>query len=233
MPDDFSLSVENIERDFIFRRSLEIVINHRARRRVVTHRLAFVEFLRVMQAQCGLRLVKNEIRVRGLRAQLPKRRDIIQHPKRAAMRRHHQVIVFHEQVMNRRSRQIQLQRLPVRARIERNENAQLSAGIKQSGLFRVLAHGMHECAVRNSINDGVPGFAEIGCFNNVRLKIVEFMSVDRGISSLAVVRRCFDQIDCAPFRHFRTDVAPMGAVIRADLNQSVVCSSPKRTFVHR
>src|SRR5436305_11855441 len=128
--------------------------------------------------------------------------------------------------MNRRSRQIQLQRLPVRARIERNENAELSAGIKQSGLFRVLAHRMHECAVRNSINDGVPGFAEIGCFNNVRLKIVEFMSVDRGISSLAVVRRCFDQIDCAPFRHFQTEVAQMDDVIRTDLKQTEYYSRP-------
>ncbi len=35
---------------------------------------------------------------------------------------------------------------------------------------------------------GVPGFAEIGRFNNVRLKIVEFMPIDRGVSSLAVMR---------------------------------------------
>ncbi len=31
MPDDFARSIENIERDFLFRRGLEIIINHCAR----------------------------------------------------------------------------------------------------------------------------------------------------------------------------------------------------------
>ena len=106
MADNFSLCIENIERHFIFRRGLEIIIDHRTGGRVVADWLASVEFLRIMQTQRGFRLVKNKIRARRLRAQLPKRREIVQHPKRSAMRRHDQIVVLDYQIMNRRARQI-------------------------------------------------------------------------------------------------------------------------------
>src|ERR1700737_1202147 len=53
------------------------------------------------------------------------------------------------------------------------------------------------------------------------------MSVHRGISNLPVVGRCFDEIDCAPFGHFGRDVAPMSAVVGADVDQTIVASRPK------
>src|SRR5947207_9744716 len=61
MPHDISRRIEDIECNFLFRRGLEIVIDDRARRRVITDWLPFVEFLRVMQTHCGLRLIENNL----------------------------------------------------------------------------------------------------------------------------------------------------------------------------
>src|SRR5438874_9295740 len=101
----------------------------------------------------------------------------------------------------------------MRAQIKRNVNSEFSAGVKQFLLFRVLPHRVDESAVWNSINDCRPRLAKIGRLEDVRLEVVKLMSIDCGISNLAVVWRGFDQIDRAPFRHFRTDIVPMSAVI--------------------
>src|SRR5438094_896314 len=45
MPEEFSGRVQNIERDFLFWRSLQIIINDRARWRVIADWLALIEFL--------------------------------------------------------------------------------------------------------------------------------------------------------------------------------------------
>ena len=85
MPDDFARTVQNIERDLVFRRSLEIIINDRAGRRIIADWLTPVEFLRIMQTHCGLRLIKNRISLVRLRADLAQRRHVVQHPERTAM----------------------------------------------------------------------------------------------------------------------------------------------------
>src|SRR5947207_6750681 len=48
VPDHFARSIKDIERDFLFWCGLKIISDDCARRRVVTHWLAFIEFLRVM-----------------------------------------------------------------------------------------------------------------------------------------------------------------------------------------
>src|SRR5205807_9033472 len=58
MTNQLSLGVENVENYFILRCALEIIIDYRAHRRVVTGRLAFVDLLRVMKSHRCLRLVK-------------------------------------------------------------------------------------------------------------------------------------------------------------------------------
>src|SRR5215475_14720186 len=85
VPDDFARSIENIEPDLVFRRGLEIVINDRARWRVIADWLALVEFLRIMQTHCGLRLIKNQIAPARLCAELTQRRNVVQYAERTAM----------------------------------------------------------------------------------------------------------------------------------------------------
>ena len=205
MPDHFAGTVDDIERDLLFSHGLEIVIDDCPRRRVVAHWLAFVEFLRVMQTECGLRLIKNDVCRGGLRVELTERRQIVQHPERTPVRRDHEIVIFNDKIMNRCYRQIQLQWLPMGAIIERNNNAELGSGVKQTFALGIFAHGVHIRAIGYSTRNCAPGFSEVRCFENVRFEVVKFMSIHRHISTVAVVRRRFDQINSAPLRHFRCD----------------------------
>jgi len=47
--------------------------------------------------------------------ELPQRRDVIKNPERTAVRCDDQIITFDYQIMNRRDRQVELQRLPCAA----------------------------------------------------------------------------------------------------------------------
>ena len=76
-----------------------------------------------MEAVCSLRLIKRHVGLRELRIHLTQRRQVIEHPEGATMRRDHEIIIFHDQVVDRRSRQIQLQRLPMRAVVKGNIDA--------------------------------------------------------------------------------------------------------------
>ena len=106
MADDFPLRVQDVHGHFVFRRGLQIIIDHRARGWVVADRLSLVELFRIMQAQRGLGLIQNEIAVPGLGVHLPQRCDVIKHPKRSAVRCDDEIVIFHHKVVNRRLRQI-------------------------------------------------------------------------------------------------------------------------------
>src|SRR5207237_5673264 len=85
MPDHFAGTVEDIERDLLFSHGLEIVIDDCPRRRVVAHWLAFVEFLRVMQTECGLRVIKSDVCRTGVSVGLTVRREVVMAPYSADM----------------------------------------------------------------------------------------------------------------------------------------------------
>ena len=62
-------------------------------------------------------------------ADLMQRRDVIEEPERAALGGHDQVLAMHGNVGDRGEWQVELQRLPAPAIIERNVDAELGAGI--------------------------------------------------------------------------------------------------------
>src|SRR4030095_16831823 len=101
MPDDFALSVQNIERDFVFWCSLEIIIDDRARRRVVADWLTLVEFLRIMQTHCVLLLIKNHVFLGRLLPELTQCCNVVQHPEGTAMGRHDQIVTLYDEIVNR------------------------------------------------------------------------------------------------------------------------------------
>ena len=120
----------------------------------------------------------------------------------------------------------------MRAAIERNENAELSARIKQPAFFRVFAHRVNICAVWNSIYNCSPALSQIGRFENVRFEIVEFVAIHRDIRGIGIMRRRIDEIDSVPLRHFRRNVRPMLAVIGRDVDSSIIASGPERSLFH-
>src|SRR4029453_4127149 len=101
MPDDFARSIQNIERDLFLRRSLQIIIDDRARRRVIADWLALVEFLRIIQNHWGLGLIKDEIFRRRLRNDLAQRRDVVEYPERPAMSCHDEIVILYHEIVNR------------------------------------------------------------------------------------------------------------------------------------
>src|SRR6266480_4464156 len=120
----------------------------------------------------------------------------------------------------------------MRTVIERDEDAELCSSVEQTFTFGIFAHGVHVGPIWNSVHARAPAFPQIGRLEEVWLKIVEFMSIHRHISRVAVVGRRFDEIDSTPVRHFRCGVRPMLAVISRDLDETVVCACPDGSFCY-
>ena len=106
MPDEFSLAVENIERDFVFRRALQIIIDDCSGRRIFADGLPLIELSRIIQAKRSLRLIKNRVRLSGLRVELAQGRNVIENPERASVRRDDEIVIFYKEIVNRRNGQI-------------------------------------------------------------------------------------------------------------------------------
>ena len=71
---------------------------------------------------------------------LAQRADVIQHPKRAAVRGEDQVLIMDDEIAHGSVRQIKLQRLPVLAVVEGDPDRPLGACEKQAMPHRILAH---------------------------------------------------------------------------------------------
>ena len=148
MADRLAVRTQNIDGQFVLRRGLQDIVDHGPGGRVFAHRPAAVHRVRIVQAIGLLRGEQHD--VARDRIGLAQRRDIVEDPESAAMGGHNQVIALHQEVMDRRDGQVQLQRLPGCAVVQREEDAKLSARIEQAPSHRVLAHRMHHCALRQA-----------------------------------------------------------------------------------
>ena len=76
--------------------------------------------------------LEHEQRVVGqLRRGLAQHADVVEHVEAAAVRADHEVALFRDDAVDRRDRQVELQRLPRRAVVERHVDAVLGADIEQ------------------------------------------------------------------------------------------------------
>src|SRR4030095_12353062 len=154
MADWLALCVENFERDFTLWAFLKGVVNDCARRRIGTGRLMRVDLLGIMEADRGLRPVQSHVGSRDLIVDLAQWRQVVEHPEGAAVGRHNKVVILYHQVVNWRCRQIQLQRLPMPAVIERHVNTEFRSRIEQSAPLWVFAHRAYVGAVWDAVRDG-------------------------------------------------------------------------------
>src|SRR5512133_1696283 len=127
--------VTDLYRDFITRLR-EIVIKDGAGGRVVAHgrfRWPGCVVLKVAAETIGCWRTKERGRLRGhIRVELTERLEVVEDPKRAAMRGDDQVVVVNDEVVDGRDRKVQVQRLPSLAIVERNVGASLSPGVEQA-----------------------------------------------------------------------------------------------------
>ena len=115
-----------------------------------------------------------------------------------------QIVAVHHDVANRGDRHVVLQRLPLRAVVEGNVDAQFGGGIEQPFGLRIFLNRVDEGAFGNAGDDVLPGLAAVVGAIDVRLVIGDAMAIDRGVGGLGIEVAGFDLRDLAPRRHGRT-----------------------------
>src|SRR5581483_12247744 len=107
------------------------------------------------------------------RRNLAQRRHVVEKSERTGMRGGKQIVALDHKIMHRRTRQIELQALPMAAVVERDEDAGFGGGIEQSALHRVLTNRMDEGTGRKSGVDARPCLAAVIGLEDVRVDVVE------------------------------------------------------------
>ncbi len=116
------------------------------------------------------------------------------------MRRHYQIVVLNDQVVDGRDRQVDSQRAPMRPVVERDKDAALRTRVEQTFFLRGLSNSAHKNSVGNSGCDPAPGRSVITRLVDVGREVVVLMAVNRDVRGASIMRRRFNQSDAAPFR---------------------------------
>src|SRR5947209_1338195 len=109
-----------------------------------------------------------------------KRRNVVEDPHRSALRRDDKILVMELDVVDRNVRQVQIEGLPVRTVVERNEHSKLGAGVQQTLSVRVLANNTRRPVVRNTIlaiSQFRPRRAVVICLIDVWLEIAKQIAI--------------------------------------------------------
>ena len=163
------------------------------------------------------------------RAHLPQGGHIVHDPEATAMGCDHKIVAMHVDIAHGGDRQILLQRLPVRAIVERHEHAALRAGIKQAAAEGSSRTTLMKASSRNAPIDARPAPAAIVRAIYIGGVIVETVAIDREISRVEIEMRQLDAGDLRPRRQRRRrDVLPVRALIVRAPDKAIVSADPER-----
>src|SRR2546429_19608 len=126
--------------------------------------------------------------------------------------------------------EIQLERLPVRAVVKRDENAEFRSGVEQTFAVWILTHDAGRPICRNAvlpISQTCPGLAVVIGAINVWLIVAKQPTIDGVVSRASAMRRWLDVLHTSA-RHkiFRGHVGPGLAVIACDMKRTIVGAHP-------
>ena len=178
---------------------------------------------------------KRRIRARPRRRDLPERRHVVQDPERAPVGRDDEIGVVNRDVVDRGRREVELQRLPAIAAIERDEHPALRAGIQETRVLRILADDARRDVGRQPVDDGLPRAAEVARAEDAGTMAIG--DVDRGrVGDALVVRRRLDRPQ--PQRLLREEarrrhVRPGLPHVAREMNQPVRRAGPQQVHVER
>ena len=160
-------------------------------------------------------------------AQLSEGADVVNHPEPAAVRRNYQIVAVDLEVAHRRHRQVELERLPVVSIIERDVHSTLGAGDQKPAAPWILLHRVHVHAGRQTLCDLLPGLAYVARAIDVRLEILELVTVDTRVSRVRIEVRSLHHRHSAPRRdRARRHVLPGLPVVASELQVPVVRTDP-------
>ena len=114
------------------------------------------------------------------------------------MRADDEVVVVDLEVTNGRHRQVELQRLPRVAVVDRDERAALGAAHEQAATLRVFLDGVDVNAGGQAIRDRLPGPAEVARPVDVRVEVLQLVAVHAGIRGVRIEMRRFHLRHPAP-----------------------------------
>src|SRR5438046_10617230 len=117
------------------------------------------------------------------------------------MRRHDEIVVLNNKIAHRTRWQIQSQRFPTRAVIERDINAFFRPGEQETFPLRIFANRVDDLTGRYSVRDLRPRFAAVVRRKNVWPQIVYSYRVDCRVSGVGIEISSFDQRDLLPGRN--------------------------------
>src|SRR6266849_5878543 len=99
------------------------------------------------------------------------------------------IVIVNDHVVDGSRREIELQRLPMRAIVKRNPNARLRPRVQQTFALGIFADGVNIGIIREAGEEFRPRFSIVAGLENERLEIVELVSVDSDVSGCSVERR--------------------------------------------
>ena len=171
------------------------------------------------------------IRRRG--RDLAQRRKVVEHPDAAAVRPYHQVVAVDHHIAVGRVGEIELQRLPIVAVVERDVHPALGAHEQQPRLLRVGADHAGEAATGliggQAGDDCRPRLAVVVGAEEVRLVVARAVQVGRDVSGRGIEGGCVNRQDvgAAGDRQARNrHVMPGLALVHRQLDEAVVGADP-------
>src|ERR1700676_2999082 len=135
------------------------------------------------------------------------------------MRPDNEIVAMDHEVAHRGVGQVELQRLPVVAIVERNEYRALRTCEEQTFALGIFAHHIARAARRNALRDFRPRLAEVARPINMRTQVVKAKAVDGNVSGSGIEMRSLDDRDLAPGLELgRRNVLPGLSRILRDVN---------------
>ncbi len=122
------------------------------------------------------------------------------------------------------------ERFPFGSAIQRDIKSKLRAYVKQIFIPRILLNHVHGAPLRKIVDEGSPRGAVIFRHEQVRLQIIQSMSVNCEVTRSGVVARRLDTRDVVSIANawnVLRNVGPGCAAVTTDLNVAVVSAYPK------
>ena len=159
---------------------------------------------------------------------LVERREVVEDPERAAVGRDHQIGVLHDQVVDRRDRQVARQPLPRAAVVERHPDLRLGAAVEQPAAVRILADHPGELAIRQAVGDALPRASVVARLEQIRARVIELVASGGDVAGGRVVRRRLEDADQRPFGQVRRrHRLPCPAAVAREMDEAVVGARPE------
>ena len=134
---------------------------------------------------------------------------------------------MYEKVCHPGGRKIAAERRPMRAIVDGDKGSRIRSCVQKPGFDRIGAHDADEMIAWKIARYLAPALAVIARAENVRLEIIDPMTVRRRIRNARLARGQIDRGHLRPLpKPRRRHVAPMRAAVFGELDQAIVCSNP-------